>query len=167
MEIIRDLKKEDIDAVLNIMSEFSKVYSDSYRNSEKRGGMRWLLEYTLAQNNVLDARCLVLELDGKVIGHVAYLKDVRCFEGGVYEIQALVVDKDYQEKGHGKKLMEEVIEVLRRTDARLVWLQTEMSKGTHQYYKEFGFQPIATYQDYWGAGIHRCVLGRYLNTTKT
>src|SRR3989344_256588 len=98
MQIIRNLREGDVEAVLRIMSDFPDAYGASYRDSEKRGGIRWLFHYALSQNDPLDARCFVLELDGKVVGHLAYLKDVRCFEGGVYELRALAVDKDHQKR---------------------------------------------------------------------
>lgn len=146
------------------MQDFPDSYPDYYVNSTKRGGIKWLLQYALSSKDILDVGSFVAELDGKIIGHIAYYKDVRCFEGGVYELRALIVDKNYQQKGYGGDLIAFAEKNLKEIRARIIWLQTE-KEGT-PYYEKLGYSLIAVYKDFWGKNRNRYVMGKYLKIKK-
>ncbi len=157
---IRKLQKKDIKSIVGMMFEFPLAYPSNYINSKKRGSIRWFLAYALRSKDKFDIGSFVLEMDHKVIGHIAYFKDDRVFSGGVYEMRALIVDKKYQGKGYGKKLIEYLEEELKKIKARIIWLQTEKEEA--DYYKKLGYKLIAVYKNYWGIGKDRFVLGRNL-----
>lgn len=159
---IRKLRGKDIVAIMKIMGDFPDSYPPYYVNSLKRGGIKWLLCYILRVKDIFDAAGFVLEDSGKIIGHIAYWKDVRCFEGGVYELRALVVGKNYQGKGYGEKLIKHAEKELQKIKTRMIWLQAE--KKELAYYRKLGYKKIAIYKNYWGKNRHRFIMGKYLKT---
>lgn len=128
---------------------------------KKRGGIQWLLNYALSSKDIFDVRNFVLEVDNKIIGHIAYIKDVRCFEGGIYELCALVVDKSHQGKDYGKQLIRHTETELKKINARIAWMQTG-EKNKIDYYKKLGYKLIAEWKNYWGINKHRYVMSRSL-----
>ena len=156
---IRKLRKKDIKAIAGIMLEFPGAYPTDYINSKKRGSIRWLLEYALRGKDKFDVGSFVLEANGRVVGHIAYFKDDRAFAGGVYEMRALIVDKEYQGKGCGKKLIKYLEGELKKIKARIIWMQTEEEAS---FYEKLGYKMIAIYKNYWGKGRDRYILGRNL-----
>jgi GNAT superfamily N-acetyltransferase len=158
---IRDLQKEDISTIIKIMFEFPATYPEDYVNSNKRGSIRWLLNYLLHPEDIYDGGSFVLEVDNKIVGHAAYLKDTRCFEGGVYELRALVVDKKYQNRGYSEKLIKHLESELKKISGRSVWLQTGR-KDITSYYKSMGYKSIGKYPNYWGPAKHRYILSKVL-----
>ncbi|TAN57572.1 GNAT family N-acetyltransferase [Patescibacteria group bacterium] len=159
MQKIRQLRENDIKAIVLMMLEWPSSYPRGYVLSYKRGGIRWLLHYIVKEDNSLEGQSWVLEINKGVIGHIAYLKDVRCFEGGVYELRGIVVHEDFQKKNYGTKLIRHALKELRKIKARLVWLQT--GEAATQYYRKLGFELIAEYKHYWGENKHRYVMGKY------
>jgi ribosomal protein S18 acetylase RimI-like enzyme len=149
---IRRLKEDDIDYVMEIMAKFPESYPREYLSSNKRGSIKWLLNYLLSPEDDYDGGSYVLVSWGSIIGHIAYIKDVRCFEGGVYELSAFVVDKDYQGKSFGKKMIEFAENMIRKLGGRIIWLQTESKMG---YFEKLGYKEIAVFPNYWGKGRDR------------
>lgn len=158
---IRKLQQKDIKTILGIMKEFPESYPSYYVNSLKRGGVKWLLNYAFRVKDIFDAQSFVLETGGKAIGHINYYKDVRSFEGMVYELKALIIDKKYQGKGYGAKLMKFAERKLRKIKARIIWLQTNKKEAA--FYKALGYKPVEVYRNYWGKNRHRYVLLKYLD----
>ena len=157
---IRKLQKKDIKAITQMMLEFSDSYPKDYVNSKNRGSIKWLLQYALVSKDKFDVGSFVLELNGKVIGHIAYYKDERSFEGLVYELRALVIDKNYQNKGFGTKLIKYLEKELKKLKARIIWLQTGKKSV---YYKKLGYKLVAIYRNYWAKNKDRYVMARQLN----
>lgn len=158
--IIRDLRKDDRNAIAAMMRDFPDAYPQYYVDSLELGGIRWLFQYALASKDPAEVKSFVLEVAGIRAGHIAYLRDSRSFKGQVYEIRALVIDKQYQGEDFGKILIRYTLSELKNIGARLVWLQT--GKKSVSYYKKLGFSLIARYKHYWGEGKTRYVMGKYL-----
>lgn len=156
---IRKAQSKDIQNILKLMLNFSGAYPAEYVNSKKRGSIRWLLENIIKAKDKIDSASFVFEEAGEVIGHIAYYKDDRCFEGGVYELRALIVNKKYQHKGCGTLLTKFIEQELKMIKARLIWLQT--NKNETKFYQTLGYKVIAVYKNYWGKGRDRYVLGKY------
>lgn len=163
--IIRDLRRGDIKHILKIMAQFPDAYPPLYRNAKTRGGIVWLLNYALSCHDPIDARSFVLEVDDQIAGHIAYLRDVRCFEGGVYELRAMVLDRQYYRMGYGEDLVEYLLEELKKIKTRLVWLQT--GKYSMSFWHKCGFKQIARYPNYWPKFRSRHILGMYFKETET
>lgn len=67
------------------------------------------------------------------------------------EIINIVVDKDHQNKGIGKKLLENLVEHCRRSGATQVFLEVEESNhAAIKLYTNFGFRQIFIRKNYYG-----------------
>ncbi len=159
---IRNLQKEDIEVITKMMLKFPGSYPANYVNSGKRGGILWLLEYVLSPQDKYDARSFILEEDDQIVGHIAYMSDVRSFECDVYELRALVVDKERQGKDYGKQLFKHAETELQKIKARIIWFQT--GKEEVPYYEKLGYEFLFEWKDYFGAGQHRYIMERKLRS---
>lgn len=83
---------------------------------------------------------LVAELDGRVIGHIAF-SPVVMSDGtpGWYGLGPVSVSPPYQHQGVGKALIQEGLSRLQAMNARGCCLV-----GHPEYYKQFGFQNVAS-----------------------
>lgn len=154
---IRKLQKKDIKTIIKIMSDFPNAYSEEYISSVKRGSIKWMLSYILSCGNIFDSRSFVLLFDNKVIGHIAYMKDTRSFEGKVYELRALSIDKEFQNKGYGKKLIKYIENKLKKIKAEIIWMQTG-GKNKILYYEKLGYKLLCKWENYWGDGKSRYIM---------
>jgi putative acetyltransferase len=80
---------------------------------------------------------LVMEHDGKIVGHVA-LSPVSISDGssGWFDLGPISVSPEHQGKGIGSRLMNHAIELLRERSASGCVLL-----GDPAYYRRFGFKP--------------------------
>jgi len=157
---IRSLEGKYIKGIMHMMLEFPQSYTKDYVMSRKRGSIRLLLKYllSLSSENFNEGGSYVLvDVKDKVIGHIAYLRDERCFEGGVYEIRGLVVDEDWQGFNLSSGLLYHVLATIKNLGGRIVWLQTE-KKEMEEFYKKIGFKLTAVYKNYWGKGRNRYIM---------
>jgi putative acetyltransferase len=81
---------------------------------------------------------LVAEVDGKIVGHIAF-SPVTISDGAVgwYGLGPVSVLPEYQKKGIGKSLISEGLSLLRKLDG-----QGCVLVGHPDYYKRLGFQNI-------------------------
>ena len=79
------------------------------------------------------SRFYIAKLDDNLIGCVR----TKILDGGCLELASLAVNKNYQGKGIGSRLVNELL--LKETD-RPIFLLTELSKDT--FYKKFSFNII-------------------------
>ena len=160
MFLIRDTRREDIDKICKIMCFFPDSYHENYVNSIKRGGVKWLLRYAIESKDKYDIKLYVMEKNKQIIGHIAYYKDVRCFQGGVYEMQALAIDSDKTNRGNGKALLKHVENELKKINARILWLQT--NKYFYEFYLNQGYYLVGIFKNYWGKYSDRYLLSKNL-----
>jgi putative acetyltransferase len=82
---------------------------------------------------------LVAELDGRVVGHVAF-SPVRISDGSQnwYGLGPVSVLPEYQRQGIGKALIQEGLSILKDLNAQGCCLV-----GDPQYYRQFGFRNIS------------------------
>jgi len=156
--LLRPTTKKDVSKICKLMLPFPDLYAEYYVNSKKRGGIKWLLKYALKAGDEYDAKSYVAELDGKIVGHIAYYKDIHCFQGGVYGIRALVVDKNKRGKGYSKILIRHIENELKKIDARIAWMQTD--KKSHKYYLSQKYFLVCIFKNFWGKGLDRYVLSK-------
>ena len=91
-----------------------------------------------------EGRLLCAEIDGKIIGCVAYHKhnSERC------EMKRLFVREDYREHHAGKKLVEEILKFAKSDGFKEIVLDTIMPlKSAIALYKKFGFVETEPYYD--------------------
>ena len=156
MFLIREIKKEDINKICEIMLAFPDFYPEFYVNSTKRGGIKWLLRYAVKSNDKYDVKSYVIEEDGQIVGHIAYLKDICCFQGGIYDIRALAVDANKTGNDYGKILLRHIKNELKKIKARMLFLQT--SKDSYKFYLRQGYVLEHIIKNYWGKGSDRYIL---------
>jgi len=91
----------------------------------------------------LRARFLVSEEDGKITGYVIGVK-----MGSKGIIISLAVHPEYRRKGHGRKLIEALIETM---DVSLMELQVRIgNKGALKFYRSVGFERKGIIPSYYG-----------------
>ena len=158
--IIKKTIKNNIPILMAMMEKHPDAYSKDYIFSDKRGSIASFFERAL-NNDQDDCGSFVIEESGKIIGHLGYQKDARCFQGGVYELVALIIDDYFTGKGYAHKLTERVTRELGEIGARIVWLQTE-GVDKEKIFERFGFKRQSVWPDYWGNGRERIVMIKYL-----
>ena len=137
-EIIRELAKEDINACceiirLNYNEEDSKLIKKE-------------LEMSLT-NNPIKPGYLVVEEDGVIRGYGGFIQSVMSYH--VYELFSINVHPKYQNKGLGTKIINAIIEKLKKLkgeyqEAQLLIL-TAASPKLPNYYKKFGFNNMKVF----------------------
>jgi ribosomal protein S18 acetylase RimI-like enzyme len=96
----------------------------------------------------------VAVMDGRVVGYVQ--AEVH---GSMTVIEDIAVNKKFQGIGVGRKLMREVLQVLKRKNVGLVFADVHY-KGASAipFYYKFGFRIAGFQQDYFGAGHGAIIL---------
>jgi GNAT superfamily N-acetyltransferase len=93
-------------------------------------------------NNDPNHELIVAKLDGGVIGtlHLMFLPSLS-YQGGLRaQIESVRVDRDFQNRGIGRRMMEWTIERARQRGAHLVQLTTHKSRDdAHRFYERLGF----------------------------
>lgn len=91
----------------------------------------------------------VAVLEGKIIGYI-------CVEHIMDEghILNLAVHPDFRRRGIGTKLMEEVLDELKKNDCRYLYLEVRFSNlGARKFYESFGFRVVGIRRDYYTSPI--------------
>jgi len=156
---IRELQKNDRKKVLDLMNEFPEVFPPQYLNGGGFGGMSSFLNFARSGNGK-DIGSFVIEVDGIVAGHIAYCKDVKQFEGGIYELKAVVVGGSFHKKGYGDKLVRYALKKLEEMKARCIYLIAQ--KPNLLYFTRFGFDIIGLHEYFIDGNKKRYVLGKRL-----
>ena len=128
--IIRNEKKSDIEAI-------SEVTKEAFENHPHSNQTEQFIIGALRADGAL-AVSLVAEIEGKVVGHIAFspvtISGRSC---GWYGVGPVSVLPGYQKRGIGKSLVNEGIRLLRESGAEGCVLV-----GDPDYYKRFGFRNI-------------------------
>jgi len=86
---------------------------------------------------------IVAEIGGEVAGtlHLMFLPSIS-YQGGLRaQIESVRVDRDFQNRGMGSRMMEWSIERARQRGAHLVQLTTHNSReDAHRFYEKLGFK---------------------------
>lgn len=104
-------------------------------------------------NNVENYEFIFAEKDGKVVGFGCFSR-IPCTLSS-FEIYWLCVDKQQQGQGVGKKLIQEIIQEVKKNEAKKVVLQTAGRKQylpTQKFYVAAGFDLEARIKDYYAEG---------------
>lgn len=90
-----------------------------------------------AAGDLVPALCLVAEVDGEIVGHVA---TSRGSIEGLLGVAPLGVHPDHQRHGIGTGLMHSVVAA-----AEALWYRGLVLLGDPAYYARFGFEPAAAH----------------------
>ena len=129
--VIRNETEEDIDAITGVTIEAFKTLKISNQTEQ------FIIE-ELRKAKALTLS-LVADMDGKVIGHIAF-SPVTISDGtpNWYGLGPVSVLPEYQRKGIGKTLIEEGLSRLKDMNARGCCLV-----GHPEYYRKFGFDNVS------------------------
>lgn len=141
---IRWMREKDLEEVLKIEKEnFKFPWKKSY------------FEYDLKRPNTY---CLVAEVNNKVVGYLIVWEIAEEFH-----LANISVDKDYQRKGIGTRLMNEMIGIAQLRDIKKIYLETRVSNISAQnFYRKFNFKYSYIRKRYYSDGEDAWVMEKEL-----
>ena len=88
----------------------------------------------------------VAELDGKVVGYMAFSKEIHETEffGRYYHLYHIVVKQEFRRKGIASKLFNILLEKAKRENVNIVTGTFCLNKEGLNFYQRMGFKPIET-----------------------
>jgi len=99
---------------------------------------------------------LVGEVDSKLIGYICY--GPTPITEGTWDVYWIAVDRNYQGKGFGKKLMQAAEEDIRKSGGRLILVETSSKHGyekTNLFYQRMGYKEVCRIKDFYMIGDDR------------
>ena len=94
------------------------------------------------------------ESDSDIIGVCELIRD--CKSKGRIFIFSFYIDRDYRKKGIGKKLLGEVVDILKYEGFAEVELTVDPdNESAVGLYKRFGFKKVALRENEYGRGVNR------------
>ena len=146
MEInIRPYKTEDTQAILDIINHnilhSTALYDYKIRSLEQQ---QKILEEKLDKNFPV----IVAELDGKVIGFGMY-SEFRFREAYKFTVEhSVYVNKDYNGKGIGKQLLQELISLARQQKLHtMIAVIDAENQGSIVFHEKFGFKTVGVIKE--------------------
>lgn len=152
MQYLREMQSEDIDAVLGVIDS-----QDEDDAEEAEPGYREI-------GGVLDQ--YVMEQGGKVIGVTGFSMPPGCDE--TYWLSWTYVDDDYANNGYGRKMLTELIELIKQKDGRKLFVKVSdyvddedgaIYAAALHLYQSLGFKIEITHKDYYDQGESQMILG--------
>ncbi len=159
MNTLREMQTEDIDAVLNVIES-----QDDDDAEEAESGFREV-------GGVLDH--FVMEQDGKVIGVTGYSKPPGCDD--TYWLSWTYVHDDHANKGHGRKMLTELIDMVKQKGGRKLFVKVSdyvdeedgaIYAAALHLYQSVGFEIEITHKGYYDEGEAQIILGLRLKDKK-
>jgi len=135
MTKVRQFLPKDFERISQITKDsFPYPWSESYlrRTSQKRAG-----------------EILIAETAGKTVGYIlGYVKHNYCGS-----VKILAVDPDFRKQGIGRKLIEAIIEKLKKEGAQKIFLKLR-AKNTvaENFYEQLGFKKSRILKKYFSNG---------------
>lgn len=111
-----------------------------------------------------DTNFLFAEQDGKTCAYACYGEIAD--SDGSFELYWLATHNNYRRQGIGKKLIAELIKVLRQKGCRKLFIKTEgkpQYKATRHFYDSCGFTLEATLKQYYSLDDDCCIYGMCLD----
>ena len=129
----RDLRLE---ALKKYPSTFGSLYEDEAKFTEK--------EWSYRINSDHSEMIFAIDND-KLIGTVAYYTEVRKSQRHIANVVGMYVKKEYQGKGIGKKLLKEIIKIIKkRRDIKKIKITVVTdNKPALKLYEKVGFKKTA------------------------
>jgi GNAT superfamily N-acetyltransferase len=101
---------------------------------------------------------LVAEVQGRVVGYTCYNK-VECSLIS-YDLDWIVVDKDFQGKKVGKTLLSKTEAIILAAGGKFIYAETSgqlLYENTRKFYLACGFICVAEFQDFYDFGDNKLV----------
>lgn len=129
---IHRLNAEDIDTIVELNHLFGDVFEDNDNYVEDIPSNTYLASFLSSDNHVV----LVSKNDEKVVGGlVAYVLTKFEKERKELYIYDLAVSRDFQRKGIGRALIEELKVVARNMDAYVIFVQADEGDDAVKFYE--------------------------------
>ena len=124
--------------------EVENLVRNAFWNLYRPGAYEHYIVHNLRNDkSFIQKLAYVIEKDNKIIGHINYSKGKLKFGNGKCEdavvLGPISIDKDYQNKGYGSKLINHTIELIKDEIAFLFVI------GDEHYYERFGFESASKY----------------------
>ena len=155
MNHLREMQSEDIDAVLNVIDS-----QDEDDAKEAELGYREI-------GGVLDQ--YVMEQEGKVIGVTGFSIPTGCDD--TYWLSWTYVHDDHANKGHGRKMLTELIDWIKQKGGRKLFVKVSdyvdgndkehgaIYAAALHLYQSLGFKIEITHKEYYDEGEAQIILG--------
>lgn len=133
--ICREAKKEDLNKILNLLSQLSPLSEEDKKVSEE--------EISKVMQKVIDDEnhfLIVAEENGEIIGTGLLLIQLNLFHGGKFSahIENVVTDENQRGKGIGKKIIEYLIKRAREKNCYKIIL--DCKKSNVPFYEKCGLK---------------------------
>lgn len=155
--MIRKLQSNDRKQLLSIVEG-----TDNFTGEEKKIAVE-LIDEAIANPNHEYYNVFVFENDGKILGYHCIGK--RALTDGVFDLYWIVVGKDAQNMGVGKKLLNHVEEFAKEKNGRWIIAETsskESYNATRNFYFRNNYSIVAEIKDFYTANDNLVVFGKYI-----
>jgi len=140
--ILRELLPKDEDDI----QKLKKMELDAFKDGAID---EWVIKPIIRYGKILK-----LEKNNEIIGFVELLKSWNDFKE-VY-IFSFIIDKTYQNKGYGKKMLFELIKYLKKERIKKICLTVSPDNiGALKLYKNYNFKEIKLYKNEYGINTDR------------
>ena len=135
---IRPARPEDCGTILELIrgiAEYEKMSDEVVATEET-------IRHAMFDEHV--TRCLLAELDGKVIGYALYFYNYSTFIGtkGLY-LEDLFLYPEYRKAGYGKRLIRELFKIAAAENCgRMEWCCLNWNTPSQEFYKSLGAKPV-------------------------
>lgn len=160
MKLLEEMQCEDIDAVLAVIESQDDDDAEAAEPGYRQIG------------GCLDQ--YVLRLDGKIIGVTGFATPPGCDH--THWLSWTYVHDDYANQGHGRKMLNELIEHLKQQGARKLFVKVSDYESAEDgaiyaaalhLYQSLGFEIELTHNDYYDEGEAQIILGMRLSDTSS
>lgn len=155
MKLLREMQEADIDAVVALITAHEEDDGEEAENDYRAAG------------GVEDQ--FVLEEGGEIIGVTGFLTPPGCDHS--HWLSWTYVRKDYVNQGHGRKMLNDLIEHLKQMDGRKLFVKVSdyvseddgaIYAAALHLYQSLGFSIEITLKDFYDAGEAQIILGMHL-----
>ena len=152
MKYLREMKTEDIDAVLKVIASHSEEDAEEAESNYREVG------------GIMDQ--YVLEKDGQVIGVTGYLSPLGCEK--THWLSWTYVADGQDNKGHGRKMLTELLDHLKEQDGRKIFVKVSdyvddedgaIYAAALHLYKSLGFKEELKHKAYYTDSEAQMILG--------
>ena len=136
MLVIRNASTSDIPIILDLLYELGRPRPQKDRDVDEFSML--VINYLSEPNK----KIILAEYDNKIVGMVSMMLIARLNRKNLeLYIPELIVGKDYQNKGIGKKLIESCIDFAKKNKCHRIRLESgNQRKDSHLFYKKLGFE---------------------------